>query len=77
MKIKRLNETVIGGNEYYIKFKHVIEETWTAVVNADTEEEAIEMFEDDPYEYVDDEQPEDSQGLEIKIIGVEESELND
>ena len=34
---------------YYIKFKHTLEQTYTAKIEADSEKEALEIFDEDPF----------------------------
>lgn len=62
--------------KYEIKFKHVVELEYTSVVYAESESEARDAFENDPFEGVDnDQEPDDEQGLSIQIKSVEEIEL--
>ena len=53
---------------YHIKFKHTLEQTFTAIVEAESKKEAIELFEDDPFGNLVNEEPEDTQGLDIDIL---------
>jgi hypothetical protein len=53
---------------YYIKFKHTLEETFTAKIEASSKKEALEIFDESPFDYLIDEEPEDTQGLDIEII---------
>jgi hypothetical protein len=54
---------------YKINFKHLVENEYFAHVEANSKEEALKKFDEDPFEYVD-EEPYDEQGLEIKDIEV-------
>ena len=58
--------------KYAIKFVHVVEQTFTAIVEANNEDEAKSLFDADPFGNVKDEEPEDEQGIEIKIESVKE-----
>jgi len=58
--------------KYAIKFKHVIEQTYTAIVDAENEEEARQFFDEDPFSNLEDEEPSNEQGLEIKIKSIKE-----
>lgn len=56
--------------EFKIKFEHTLKETYTAVIEAESEEEALEIFEEYPFDYLKDDEPEDVNGLNIDIISV-------
>ena len=58
--------------KYEIDFKHTVEESYTAIIEADSKDEALEMFDNDPFEYLIDEYPFDDQGLSIDVIEVRE-----
>ncbi len=58
--------------KYAIEFKHVIEQTYTAIVEAENEEEARQIFDEDPFSNLEDEEPANEQGLEIIIESVKE-----
>lgn len=58
---------------FEIKFKHTIEETYIATVDAESKEEAKELFEESPFDYVEDQNdPLDVQGLSLVISNIEE-----
>jgi hypothetical protein len=57
---------------YRVKFKHTLEEHYSAIVECNSEDEAIEIVEDSPFDYLENEDPDDSQGLRIDIIDVED-----
>ena len=58
--------------KYAIEFKHVIEQTYTAIVEAENEEEARQLFDKDPFSNLEDKEPSNEQGLEIIIEYVKE-----
>jgi hypothetical protein len=58
--------------EYQITFIHTVEQTYTALIEAESEEEARKMFDDEPFDHLVDEEPSDTQGLEIKITNIEQ-----
>lgn len=58
--------------EYEIKFKHTIEENYTARVKAESMEQALTLFDDDPFAGVEDEESESTQGLRIDILEAKE-----
>jgi hypothetical protein len=54
--------------KYEIKFKHVLEQFYVAEIEAENENEARQLFDDDPFEYVGEGgEPYDEQGLDIII----------
>jgi len=57
--------------KFKITFKHTVEEWYETIVEAETREEAEEVFDDDPFMNVN-EDPFDTQGLEIEIDDIEE-----
>lgn len=57
---------------FKIKFKHTIEETYIATVDAESKEEAQELFDESPFDYVDEEDPLGTQGLSLVISSIEE-----
>jgi hypothetical protein len=61
--------------KFAIKFKHTVEQTYTAIIEAENEVDAIAIFDEEPFEYLEDEEPSDEQGLRIDIIDVEEIDL--
>ena len=56
--------------KFEIKFKHTLEQTYTSIVYADNEKEALEKFDDDPFNELVSEDCEDEQGLEIEVLEV-------
>jgi hypothetical protein len=54
--------------KYRIKFKHTVEQTYCAVIKAKTKDEALEKFDEDPFGFLENEEPEDEQGLNIEVI---------
>ena len=58
--------------KYVIKFEHVEESTYTAIVEAESYEEAMDIFEESPFEYLEDEEPESIQGLTYHVSKVTE-----
>lgn len=60
--------------KFEVKFKHLIEETYTSLIEAETEEEAMKIFDEEPFDHVISEDPEDIQGLDIEIIDTVEVE---
>jgi hypothetical protein len=55
---------------FKITFKHNVDDFYTATVEAETKEQAIEKFEDSPFDYLleEDEEPFDTQGNTLDII---------
>lgn len=60
---------------FTIDFKHTVEETYTAIIDAETEEEAMEMFNESPFDYLMDEEPSQVDGLSIDVINTEEEDI--
>lgn len=58
--------------KFKIKLRHTEEQYYIAIVDAKTEEEAQELFENNPFDYVEDEEPYDEQGLKIEIVSINE-----
>ena len=56
--------------KYVIKFSHVEESEYTAVVEANSYEEAMDIFEESPFE---DEEPDTVQGLTYHVSEVTEN----
>lgn len=56
--------------EYKIKFKHLVEQTFTAIIEAEDENHARQLFDEDPFSNLEDEEPANEQGLDIEIISV-------
>lgn len=59
--------------KYVIKFEHVEESTYTAVVEANSYEEAMDIFEESPFDYLEDEEPDNKQGLMYHVSEVTEN----
>lgn len=56
--------------KFKIKLRHTVEQYYIAIVDAKTEEEAEELFENNPFDYVEDEEPYDEQSLKIEIVSI-------
>lgn len=59
--------------KYYIVFKHTIEEKYKAEVEADSEKEAKEIFEESPFDYVVGDIV-DSEGLDYHIDSISKAD---
>lgn len=59
--------------KYVIKFEHVEESTYTAVVEANSYEEAMDIFEESPFDYLEKEEPDNVQGLMYHVSEVTEN----
>lgn len=59
--------------KYVIKFNHVEESEYTAVVEANSYEEAMDIFEESPFDYLEDEEPDNKQGLTYHVSEVTEN----
>ena len=59
--------------KYVIKFEHVEESTYTAIVEANSYEEAMDIFEESPFDYLEKEEPDDKQGLTYHVSEVTEN----
>ena len=59
-------------NKYVIKFSHVEESTYTAIVEANSYEEAMDIFEESPFDYLEDEEPDSVQGQAFHVSKVTE-----
>ena len=59
--------------KYVIKFEHVGESTYTAIVEANSYEEAMDIFEESPFECIEDEEPDTVQGLTYHVSEVTEN----
>ena len=60
--------------KYVIKFEHVEESTYTAIVEANSYEEAMDIFEESPFDYIEDEEPDSVQGQAFHVSKVTETE---
>lgn len=58
--------------KYVIKFSHVEESEYTAIVEANSYEEAMDIFEESPFECIEDEEPDTVQGLTYHVSEVTE-----
>ena len=58
--------------KYVIKFEHVEESTYTAIVEAESYEEAMDIFEESPFDYLEDEEPDSVQGQAFHVSKVTE-----
>lgn len=59
-------------NKYVIKFSHVEESEYTAIVEAESYEEAMDIFEESPFDYLEKEEPDNEQGLMYHVSEVTE-----
>lgn len=59
--------------KYVIKFEHVEESTYTAIVEANSYEEAMDIFEESTFECIEDEEPDTVQGLTYHVSEVTEN----
>ena len=59
-------------NKYVIKFSHVEESEYTAIVEAESYEEAMDIFEESPFEFLEDEEPDSVQGHAFHVSKVTE-----
>ena len=69
-----LGEHKMDEKLYKVSFKHIEETTYVGYVRANSEEEAYQITEDDPYN-IDHLQDVDYQGIEIHSIKVLEEEV--
>ena len=60
-------------NKYVIKFSHVEESEYTAIVEAESYEEAMDIFEESPFEFLEDEEPDSVQGHAFYVSKVTEN----
>jgi hypothetical protein len=60
--------------KYVIKFEHVEESEYTAIVEANSYEEAMDIFEESPFEYLEDEEPDSVQGYAFHVSEVTEDD---
>mgnify|MGYP000865464419 FL=1 len=60
-------------NKYVIKFSHVEESEYTAIVEAESYEEAMDIFEESPFEFLEDEEPDSVQGHAFHVSKVTEN----
>ena len=61
--------------KYRVEFTHTIEQTFIVTVDAESEEEARKMIDDDAYAYVKEgQEPEREEGIKYEINEITESE---
>ena len=60
-------------NKYVIKFNHVEENEYTAVVEANSYEEAMDIFEESPFDYLEKEEPDGVEGIDYYVSKVTEN----
>ena len=60
-------------NKYVIKFNHVEESEYTAIVEAESYQEAMDIFEESPFEYLEDEEPDGVNGIDYYVSKVTEN----
>lgn len=60
--------------KYVIKFEHVEESEYTAIVEANSYEEAMDILEESPFEYLEDEEPDSVQGHAFHVSEVTEDD---
>lgn len=60
--------------KYVIKFSHVEESEYTAIVEANSYEEAMDIFEKSPFDYLEDEEPDYAQGQAFHVSKVTEGD---
>ena len=60
-------------NKYVINFSHVEESEYTAIVEAESYEEAMDIFEESPFEFLEDEEPDSVQGHAFHVSKVTEN----
>ena len=60
--------------KYIINFTHTVEETYEAIVEASSKEEAKELFNEDPFKFVTTEEPIEVHGLDIKIDSIKKKD---
>ena len=53
--------------KFKITFKHIEESFYTAIIDAETEEKAIQIFYNEPFDHLLDEEPSGVQGIDIEI----------
>ena len=59
-------------NKYVIKFSHVEESEYTAIVEAESYAEAMDAFEKSPFDYLENEEPDSVQGQAFHVSKVTE-----
>lgn len=59
--------------KYVIKFEHVEESTYTAIVEANSYEEAMDIFEESPFECTEEDEPDTVQGITYHVSEVTEN----
>jgi hypothetical protein len=57
--------------KYKVRFIHTVEETYTVRIEAENAKKAEELIEEDAFQYVENwQEPEDQQGLDVKIVKI-------
>ena len=56
-------------NNYEITFTHTEISTYVRTISAESKEEALDIFENDPFDGVD--YPRETQGLDISVVSVD------
>ena len=59
-------------NKYVIKFSHVEESEYTAIVEAESYKEAMDIFKESPFDYLKDEEPDGVNGIDYYVSKVTE-----
>lgn len=59
--------------KYVIKFSHVEESKYTAIVEAESYKEAMDIFEGSPFDYAKSEEPDITQGVAWNVSEVTEN----
>lgn len=57
--------------KFEISFTHTEESDYVAIIEAETQEEALQIFNEEPFDHLKDEEPSDVQGTEIVINNTE------
>lgn len=60
--------------KFEINFKHTLEHSYRATIEAESKEEAEKIFEDEPFDHFEenDDEPYETSGLDIKILEITE-----
>ena len=57
--------------KFKIEFKHTVEQYYTAIVESETKEKAVEIWEDSPFDYLENDEPYVEQGLKLNIVKID------
>ena len=60
-------------NKYVIKFSHVEESEYTAIVEAESYEEAMNILKESPFDYLEDEEPDGVNRIDYYVSKVTEN----